>query len=268
MSTGLKLGTVPYLNAEPLIWPFDHEVIEHPHTIIRATPSELVRMLVDGEVDCALAPVVCLLEHPDLIPIPNVAIACRGAVASVLLFHNNSFETLETIWLDPASRTSNLLVQVLRNQSSEKPCKYIIPDDNDAPPVDQLPDLTGRLLIGDPAISQSQQITSPTVFDDLGELWREKTNHPFTFARWIAKDGDTAALLREPVCNARDWSLLNLHELIEPLSKIYGFSPDLVDRYLRINITYMHGPREQAGQREFFIQAKKFLRERDKNHDA
>ena len=55
---------------------------------------------------------------------------------------------------------------------------------------------------------------------------------------------------------ARDWSLLHLNEIIDPLAERYDFRQDLVDRYLRVNITYMSGPREQAGEREFFKRAK------------
>lgn len=268
MSAGKKLGAISFLNAEPLVRPLEDGTIKHGHSLVRAVPSELAAMLVRGELDCALAPVAVLLDRPDFIPIPDVAIASRGAVASVLVFHNTPFEDLDTIWLDPVSRTSNLLVRILVDRWSSARCRFVLPDGDEAPPVERLPARTGRLVIGDQALALGRRIPPPAPCTDLGELWREKTNHPFTFARWIATDGDTAAELKDMTREARDWSLLHLHELIGPLAGKYGFPPELVDRYLRTNITYMHGPREQAGEREFFLLAKKLLKSQETPADV
>lgn len=249
---GLKLGSVPYLNAEPLIWPLETGAVECPHSILRTIPRDLVDKLKNEEVDCAIAPVAAMLDHPDLVPIPDVAIGSRGAVASVLLFHDDPLEELEKIWLDSASRTSNLLVQILRNRASDKPCEFIMPEDNEAPPVVNLPSGQGRLVIGDPALSYASEASEQVGISDLGTLWKAETNHPFIFARWIARNGDIAAKLTPMMREARDWSVLNLHELVDPLAARYDFRTELVDRYLRINITYMFGPREEAGEKEFF----------------
>jgi predicted solute-binding protein len=177
----------------------------------------------------------------------------------VLLFRNGQFSDLEKIWLDPSSRTSNLLVRILRERASENGCEFIMPDADEAPDVENLPEGIGRLIIGDRALRYSSDSEKDLHFIDLGELWREKTNHPFTFARWIARNGDVAGELRDLVREVRDWSMLHLHELIEPLAEEYEFDAQVVDRYLRFNITYMHGPREQAGEREFLTEARKLL---------
>jgi len=256
LSKAYRIGAVPYLNAEPLIWPLESGTIEHPHKIIRNYPGRLVEMLVNNEIDCAIAPVAGLLKHPTLIPLPSIAIASRGPVASILLFHNDPLENLTKIWLDPASRTSNLLIQILRIKASDTPCAFILPEENEAPSVANLPSNTGRLVIGDPALSYAFESSKNYGLSDLGELWKELTNHPFTFAKWIARNGDIAAEMMPLVKEARDWSLTHLHEIIDPLAERYDFRSSLVDRYLRTNITYMSGPREEAGEREFFRLAK------------
>jgi predicted solute-binding protein len=255
-----KIGAVPYLNAEPLVWPLEKKIIDHPHTLIKAEPSLLVKMLSTGEVDAAIAPVAAMIEHPGLVSIPDIAIACRGPVASVICFHNDPFTKLEKIYLDPASRTSNLLVQILRTQMSDKPCRFIMPED-EPPSLANLPSMSGRLIIGDPALSYASEKSGSTGMSDLGQLWKEMTNLPFTFARWIARDGFIAGELTSLLKEVRDWSILNLHTLIEPLAERYDFRPDLVDRYLRLNITYMFGPREQNGEQEFFRLAKNIVTE-------
>jgi len=253
----LKLAAVAYLNAEPLVWPIEKGDIQTFHTVVRAYPSALLPMLENGDVDCALAPVVALLDNPTLVPVPDVAIACRGAVASVLVFHNGEFEDLEKIWLDPASRTSNVLVQILRDRASMSPCEFPLTTAAEMPSVENLPANTGRLIIGDDALRLSADLTGLSQITDLGELWREKTNHPFTFARWIARNGDIAAQVKDSLKSARDWSMLHMHEMVGPLAGQYKFSEDLVDRYLRTNITYMYGPREHAGETEFLNLASK-----------
>lgn len=251
----MKLGAVEYLNAEPLVWPLEHGIIEHDHEIIRAVPSELVIMLENGDVDCALAPVAALLDNQKLVPVPDVAIATRGAIASVLVFHNGPFDKLTTIWLDPSSRTSNLLVKVLRDRAAVEPCEFPLVSRDEIPPFINLPENTGRLIIGDYALRLGAKGEPGFEVTDLGELWRAKTNHPFTFARWIARNGDIAGELKDVLKAARDWSMLNMHEIIGPLALKHDFSEELVDRYLRVNVVYMHGPREQAGEREFLILA-------------
>ena len=246
---------MPYLNAEPLIWPLERKIIDHPHTISRALPGKLVDLLAAGKLDCALAPVAALIDNPGLIPLPDVAIACRGPVASVLIFHDDPFPTLHKIWLDPASRTSNILVRILRSKASDKSCDYIMPGsagNGGPPPVANLPQGVGRLVIGDPALSYASESSDQSGFSDLGALWKEQTNLPFTFAQWIARNGDIAGELTKLVREARDWSMLQLHEIIEPLAGRYDFKPSLVDRYLRQNVTYMFSLREETGLREYF----------------
>lgn len=268
MNAALRLGSVSYLNAEPLVWPLESGEIEHPHSITRALPAELAEMLANKELDCALAPVAVMLDHPGFVPLPDVAISCRGPVASVLLFHNEPMDELETIWLDPASRTSNVLVQVLRNRASEKPCEYTMRSADEAPSLPELPRRAGRLVIGDTALRHSANPPPDLKMTDLGQLWKEQTNHPFTFARWIARDGEIGRAVAPLARQARDWSLRHLHELIDPLAEKYDFSQGLVDRYLRQNITYMFGPREEAGEREFFVLAREIGRPREPSDNA
>ncbi len=259
MISNLKLGAVPYLNAEPLTWPIENGELDEKLEILRATPSELVGMLTSGELDCALAPIASLLDFPDLVPVPDVSISCRGPVASVLLFHKGPLDLVKKIQLDPSSKTSNLLIQIIMGKSTTNPCEFILPEPG--MPIDpaSLDPNTGMLLIGDPAIKLAASDLPGISISDLGALWKEMTNHPFTFARWIARNGDIAASLSGLLKSARDWSVLNLHELIGPLSEKYNYPIHFTDHYLRTNITYMHGPREIAGEREFLSLGRKII---------
>jgi chorismate dehydratase len=147
----------------------------------------------------------------------------------------------------------------LRDRSSHTPCEFILPEFYNAPKVDSLPHRTGRLIIGDEALRLSNGENAVTNYTDLGELWREKTGHPVTFARWMTRSGDIAAELAPILIEARDWSMVHMSTFIDNLHEKYGFPPDLIDKYLRINMCYMHGPREQAGDRLFNTLAKNLL---------
>jgi len=115
-----------------------------------------------------------------------------------------------------------------------------------------IPPRTGVLIIGDRALTFLWKHQRQAGFTDLGELWKERTNLPFTFAMWIAKDGDTGASLAPLMREARDWSLLHLNEMLDPLAARYGFEASHIDQYFRRNVTYLFGPREQEGLKRFF----------------
>ena len=66
-----------------------------------------------GRCDVALVPVAALLDHPEWEVVPEVAIACRGAVQTVLVVADARSSSSTRIFLDAASRSSALLLRVL-----------------------------------------------------------------------------------------------------------------------------------------------------------
>ncbi|MBC8068621.1 MAG: dehypoxanthine futalosine cyclase, partial [Deltaproteobacteria bacterium] len=114
----LRCWGVSFLNARPLVAglraapPLD----EHGAPLFEvheALPSACAIALEEGRCDLALVPVATLLDHPDWEVVPDLAIACRGAVQTVLLVAERPLAELERIHLDAASRSSALLLRVL-----------------------------------------------------------------------------------------------------------------------------------------------------------
>lgn len=167
-----RIGCVPYLNAKPLIEGMDQELFFAP-------PSELALKLREGELDCALIPVAEILDHPGYSVVEGPMIGCQGPVKSVLLFHHGGVASLEKVYLDPASRTSNLLVQVLFELQGLKP-EFILPNR----PMD-CPAHSGEgiVKIGNPAITRALARPSEPCID-LGAEWTRLTGLPFIFALW------------------------------------------------------------------------------------
>jgi predicted solute-binding protein len=182
-----RIGSVPYLNARPLI--------EGLAGIVSLdVPAVLAERFAAGELDAALVPVYEAVERESAMIADDIAIACRGEVFSVFLAHREPLAALATIALDPASHTSNHLLQVLLAEFHD-----LTPDYVDAPTDDR----QAHLLIGDAAVEfRRAHAADDWSFLDLGAEWMRCTGLPFVFACWVFRDGvdepaRLAATLRE-----------------------------------------------------------------------
>jgi predicted solute-binding protein len=164
------IGSVPYLNARPLHW-----TIQEPVTFLE--PSQLVVELAAGRLQAGLVPVVEALENAGAYHIVDgVAIGALNSVYSVVLVHTLPIVRLKAIALDPASKTSNLLIRVLLQKYYRVNPRYVSPGE----PAD------GRLIIGDPAIAYRQSHPDERYLD-LAQSWHAHTGLPFVFAVWAVR---------------------------------------------------------------------------------
>lgn len=167
------IGSVPYLNARPLHW-----TIQEPVTFLE--PSQLVVELAEGRLQAGLVPVVEALENADIYHVVDgVAIGALNSVYSVVLVHALPVIRLKTVALDPASRTSNLLIRVLLQKYYRTSPRYI----STAAPGEAA---DGRLIIGDPAIAYRQSHPDERYLD-LAQSWHAHTGLPFVFAVWAVR---------------------------------------------------------------------------------
>lgn len=169
----IRVGSVPYLNARPLIQ-------AHTGTVLLEVPSELAKTFAAGRVDAALLPVFELVKGSGGTAVDGVGIGCRGQVFSVFLAHRKPLAQIDRIFLDAASRTSVHLLQILLGEFHGWTGQFCNgdPGPNDA-----------RLLIGDPAIAfRRSAAASSWQFMDLGGEWFKQTGLPFVFACWVLRD--------------------------------------------------------------------------------
>jgi len=175
----LKIGTVPYCNAFPLI----HYLPDYlPNAVISEwLPSQMRQLLAEQKLDLALMPVAELIFLPQGKIISNCCIACNGTVRSVLLFSRKPIEQIRTIALDTASRSSVLICELLlRHFYNIQPEKQRLEtcQNPDKCPADAF------LIIGDRALAY-QPSDFWTYRYDIGELWKAKTGLPLVFAAWV-----------------------------------------------------------------------------------
>ena len=107
--TGVRLGAVGYLNARPHVFGLDRI----PRFTLRFdVPSQCAALLHCGEVDVGLIPSIEYLGGSYAI-VPDVAIASRGPVTSVMLYTTRPMAEVRSIALDTSSRTSVALTRIL-----------------------------------------------------------------------------------------------------------------------------------------------------------
>jgi len=157
----MKIGTVPYINGQPLTHFLTSE------TLIPLPPSELAESLLKGDIDVALLPVYAIIKnklrmHPDA-----GIIGCDGPVESVGLFTRSYIEDIgqiRSIYLDKESLSSIYLTKIILKKFYNISLYDLefFHDDNK-----EMAD--AQLLIGDKALNFSSP-SVPYKFWDVGEL--------------------------------------------------------------------------------------------------
>src|SRR5215471_18667266 len=106
----IRLGAVGYLNARPLVYTLDRS----PNFSLRFDiPSKCADLLHAGGIDVGLIPSIEYLRGTALSIVPDLAIASRGPVTSVMLYTTKPVQDVRSIAMDTSSRTSVALVRVL-----------------------------------------------------------------------------------------------------------------------------------------------------------
>lgn len=240
-----------YLNTAPLIWSFlygsRHDDV---NLVTDAAPARCADLLVSGDVDVALVPIIEYQRIPDVRIVPGVCVGSHSAVRSVVLVSkHDDLKDIRRVALDVSSRTSQALVKILFREFLDFEPKWEIfnPDihamlkDNDA-----------ALVIGDPAMN----VLLPDVHVfDLASVWRRFTNAGFVFAMWMARSAEAAN--RVDFAGARDEGLEHLDEIISRYETDVLLPRVEIRKYLTENITFNVDESLEQGMRLYFDLAHK-----------
>ncbi|HEX5044741.1 MAG TPA: menaquinone biosynthesis protein [Candidatus Polarisedimenticolaceae bacterium] len=238
----IRVGTVPYLNARPLVFGFEQGTAAGRIRLEADVPSRLAARLRRQTLDVALVSSIELGRIPGLTVVPGLAIGSQGPVRSVLLVSGVPLERIESLALDPASRTSNALAEVLlRERFGVAPAAQ----EHAGTIEEALAAHDAVIRIGDAALFSKPPAGTTTT--DLGAVWTEWTSLPFVYAVWVAREG----VLDDALCEAFHTSARRGFASVDAIAA--GTSdPELVRRYLTENVRYGLGPKELAGLRRFF----------------
>jgi len=250
MSAGrkLRIGAVSYLNTKPLVYGLDR--LAPDADIVFDVPSRLAADLANRSLDVALIPSIEFFQDPAYVVVSDACIACRGPVFSVKLFGRTPVEKIKRLALDEGSRTSVALARILLKERHG-----LEPKLEPLPIGDSLEDTTADavLLIGDRAMH-----APPGEFEfvwDLGDEWCRWAELPFVFAMWTARAGADLGDLESGLSQARDSGLAHLNEIAAREAGPLGLTESQCLAYLRDNLYFYLGPREQRGLELFHQRA-------------
>jgi chorismate dehydratase len=250
---GLRISAISFLNTAPLMWDFEHGDAGKDFSIDYTIPSACAAALAANQADIGIIPAFTYAEIPELVILPNIAIASKDWVRSILLVSKKALEDVRTVAADISSRTSVALTQVLFTKFFGGP-RQLTPH----PPrlEEMLHDHDAALLIGDPAL----QIPANPSYQlyDLAHIWRERTGLPFVFAFWAVRldalqRKQEGLDLKRVFAESRDHGLepQNLDLIAKKWSPRLGLSEADIRSYLTKNIHYYLDRENHAGLRLF-----------------
>jgi len=179
---GLRISAISFLNTAPLMWDFEHGDAGRDFQIEYTIPSACAAALASNQADIGIIPAFTYAEIPDLLILPNIAIAAKDRVRSILLVSRKPLKDIRSVAADTSSRTSVALLQVLFTKFWGGP-RELTAHPPDLPAMLRHHD--AALLIGDAAL-QVQPDDNRVIYD-LAHEWRELTGMPFVFAFWALR---------------------------------------------------------------------------------
>jgi len=235
----LRISAISYLNTTPLMWDFEHGEAGKHFDISYTLPSACAQALAEGTADIGIIPAAAYAQIAGLLVLPDVAIASRRAVRSILLVSKVPVDQVRTVALDKSSLTSVALTKIVFEKWLGGGRTFFPMEPN----VDSMLAVhDAGLLIGDPAL-KIDRLRYHTL--DLAEEWIQRTGKPFVFAFWAVRAAalretdpslDLAAIFRDSRDHGLEYS--NLSQITREWALRLGLSEPDIRSYLTENIHY------------------------------
>ena len=274
--TKLRISIVQYLNTAPLVRGFTHGPLQGKYDLSFTVPSQCAEELRSGSADIAIIPAIEYQRIDGLTILPNLSIASKQRVRSLLLISKLPIRQAPSIALDSSSRSTQALTKILCAEHWK-----ISPAFNQAMPdlAAMLQHSAAALLIGDPALRFSLAIearsrrgkdgeqlcsASDAGLNDAGDLhvydiveeWRRLTSLPAVLAIWaVRQDAVPPAALPEIVSDFHSslaFGLSQFPEISREASALLKLPEPGLRAYLQQNIDYTLDPENLQGLQRFF----------------
>jgi chorismate dehydratase len=245
----LRVGIVNFLNSKPLAWGF----LKGHHADLFAPsyhpPALVARLLGQGNLDIGLIPSIEVQRIPNLKVLPDLCVAARHEVRSVLLVSRGPLSEIKRVALDQNSRTSVALLRILLREKYGLDPEYIHerPD-----PERMLSEADAALVIGDPALKVDRD---RYLITDLAAEWNELTGLPFVFAVWAVRPEVEIPDLPFYFKSSLRYGLSSLDTLVRESAAELGLDSSEVRSYLTENLAFFLRSEEIAGLEEFYRRA-------------
>ncbi|KAF0227284.1 MAG: hypothetical protein FD167_4846 [bacterium] len=255
--TKLKIAASTYLNSAPLIYSFLKGSLKNTCQFLGDTaPARCADLLRENLVDVALIPVIEYQSIKQIYLIPDIAVAAKEFVQSVILVTKCPINKLETVTLDTSSRTSATLIKIILEKFYQVKPKYITTQPN---LTEMLKQSDAALIIGDPAIKIRKEHYQTYQIYDLAEEWRKFTSLPFVFACWAINlpwSDNQNSLSRFDIISlftqAKEEGLGLLGEIAKDYSRSLEIGDNLLLDYLTNSVNYDLDEENLAGLTLFY----------------
>jgi chorismate dehydratase len=272
----LRISIVEYLNTAPLVWGFTDGPLAGKYDLSFTLPSLCAEALRAGQADIAIIPAIEYQRIEGLVVLPDMAVAARGEVRSILVIARKPIELARRFALDTSSRSSAALVKLLcRNYWGISP--EFVPAAPD--PSAMLAQADAALVIGDPALRIAIKLDQlaqkkptgefccggdpgdqavpgvDTLFVyDVAHQWREMTARPCVLAIWAARREAVTPEILEDFLASKEYGLARITEIAEGAALKLDLPARPLERYLRENIDFSLGPENLAGLELYYKQ--------------
>jgi chorismate dehydratase len=271
----LRISIVQYLNTAPLVWGFTNGPLQGKYDLSFTIPSLCAEDLRFGRADVAIIPAIEYQRIPGLSILPDMAIASKNQVRSLLIVAKKPVEQVRAFALDRSSRSTQALTRIL---CAEK--WRIAPDFFEALPdlPEMLQHADAALLIGDPALRVAVAIEKDSwpgapgqtvcravtlgiansehlyIYDVVGE-WRALTGLPAVLAVWAARREVATSEVTADFITSRDFGLAHIREISDEAALDLELPSRTLESYLRSNIDFSLDRENRRGLEVYFKHA-------------
>ena len=258
MVTKLRISIVQYLNTAPLVWGFTNGPLQGNYDLSFTVPSQCAEDLRTGQADIAIIPAIEYQRIDDLVILPDMAIASKKQVRSLLIVSKKPIEEVKILALDRSSRSTQALTRILCAEKWK-----IAPRFFEASPdlAEMLDEADAALLIGDPALRISLGIEKDSqigaegqticpaatlgitssemlyVYDVVSD-WQSLTGLPAVLAVWAARRDVATPEVTADFLASRDFGLSHIAEISYDASFELELQAQAIETYLRRNIDF------------------------------
>ena len=273
----LRISIVQYLNTAPLVWGFTNGPLHGKYDLSFTVPSQCAEQLRTGQADVAIIPAIEYQRIDDLVILPDMAIASKKQVRSLLIIAKKPIQQVKSFALDGSSRSTQTLTRILCAEKWKIAPKFFEASPDLGAMLQQA---DAALLIGDPALriaigiekdswpgAQGQTVCQAAtlgisssellyVHDVVGE-WRSLTGLPAVLAVWAARRDITTAEVAADFLISRDFGLSRLPEISFDAARDLELPQPTLESYLRHNIDFSLDAENRRGLESYFDHAEK-----------
>lgn len=271
----LRISVVQYLNTAPLVRGFTHGPLQGKYELSFTVPSLCAEALRTGIADVAIIPAIEYQRIPGLLVLPDLSIASKERVRSLLVISKKPIREARRIALDKSSRSTQALTKILCEDRWN-----IAPEFVEAEPdaSQMLQNADAALIIGDPALRlaisaechvapgrDGEWICNGATaglaglpklhFYDVVHEWWQLTERPAVLAVWAARPDVATPELAKDFSASLEFGLAQLPEICAEASRELKLPEKELSLYLRTNIDYSLDEENLKGLAEYYSRA-------------